>query len=279
MDVPVASAADKSDLYELSLDCARSFCTIATKVQHRLAKLSPMTTNEINALDAEVLDWYHCLPSGFTQLENCPANFVTSQDIMRNRYYNLRLLLHRPVLLRYATAKFNINHALTPVEYESIQKCRTIACEAIDRVAAARNSVNRLRAWSSVWYLYQSSMVLLLSILVDGDHAQSPQWQASVKRAIHFFEFADPLTASAGRSRKVVRSLLDACTGVPCGVNTASTSSNVQQQQDGRLAVPNPSTWTELGLDVFTEQVADWDMSYWPAELGDGMNWNTAPGI
>ncbi|KAK3180577.1 hypothetical protein K4F52_008043 [Lecanicillium sp. MT-2017a] len=53
MDVPVASAADKSDLYELSLDCARSFCTIATKVQHRLAKLSPMTTNEINALDAE----------------------------------------------------------------------------------------------------------------------------------------------------------------------------------------------------------------------------------
>ncbi len=279
MDVPVATATDKSDIYELSLDCARSFCTIATKVQHRLAKLSPMTTSEINALDAEVLDWYHSLPAGFTQLENCPANFVTGQDIMRNRYYNLRLLLHRPILLRYATSKFNINHALTPVEYESIQKCRTIACEAIDRVASARNSVNRLRAWSSVWYLYQSSMVLLLSILVDSEHAQSSRWRSSVERAIQFFEFADPLTASAGRSRKVIRSLLDACTGVPCGVATAPATSGLRRQEDGGLGVPNPSTWTELGLDIFTEQAGDWDMSYWPAELGDGIDWNTAPGV
>ena len=273
MDVPVANAAEKSDLYELSLDSARAFCTIATKVQYRLAKLSPMTTKEINELDAEVLNWYHCLPQDFIHLENCPANFVTGQVIMRNRYFNLRLLLHRPVLLRYATTKFDISHALTPVEFDSIQKCRDIACEAIDRVASARNSVNRLRAWSSVWYLYQSSMVLLLSILVDGEHPQSARWRASVERAIQFFEFSSLLTASAERSRKVVRSLLDTCTGTPGSLNPSFSSGNFQQG-DGGLPMNNP-TWTELGLDIFTEQTEDWDMAYWPAELGGEIDWST----
>lgn len=274
MDVPVANAAEKIDLYELSLDSARAFCTIATRVQHRLATLSPMTTKDINDLDAEVLNWYHNLPHDFVQLENCPANFVTGQDIMRNRYFNLRLLLHRPILLRYATAKFNINLALSPVEYESIQKCRDIACEAIDRVASARNSVNRIRAWSSVWYLYQSSMVLLLSILVDGEHPQSSRWRVSVERAIRFFEFADLLTASAARSRKVIRSLLDACTGMPLPLNP-SPSSGGFQQGDAGFPMANRSTWTELGLDSLTEQPEVWDMAYWPTELGDAIDWST----
>lgn len=274
MDAPVATDADKMDPFELALDLAREFCVIATRVQHRLCQMTPITIDEINAFDADLVQWYHTLPQEFTQLENCPASLVTGQDIMRNRYFNLRLLLHRPVLLRHASLSGNVL-SLPSEEYEAIQKCRDIACEAIDRVSSALNSVNRLRAWSSVWYLYQSSMVLLLSILTEPQNPQIATWRVSVEKALHFFNFANALTVSAGRSRKVVQGLLEACTAASVTPGSVTYSENAEGSSGIAESVTDPSLWSELSLNIFADQGGDWDMTNWVPDLP--FDWDGKP--
>lgn len=287
MDVRVASEAERSDPFELALDCAREFCAIATKVQHRLCQLRPITIDEIRSFDTELLHWYSNLPFEFQRLENCPAFLVTGQDIMRNRYFNLRLLLHRPVLIRHCTLDSMALGALPQDEQDAIQICRDIACEAIDRVSLAMNNVNRLRAWSSVWYLYQSSMVLLLSILMEPQHPQSTRWRASVERALQFFSFANLLTVSAGRSRNVISSLLDACTQASIPTPMMPVQEATKPMDPNALIAAGPShpvsavnlsIWNDLQFDVLAEQVGgDWDMSNWPTEMGGSVDWTGGP--
>lgn len=289
MDVPVATDVDKTDPLALALDSAREFCAIATRVQHRFAQLSPITTDEIAAHDAAVQTWYHSLPAALTDLDKCPERLVSAQFIMRNRYFNLRLLLYRSVLLRYANANVLLD-SLPAKEQDAIQSCRDVACEAIGQVVATSQSVNRVRAWSGVWYLYQASMALLLSILVDREHPDSARWRASVENALLFFDGARPWLPSAARSSQVIRSLLGICTQVsapaPAAVAANNDGAAAATEPDGEAdmvgmggADPSAFFWDQLGLDMFTEQGRDWDLSNWQLEFGMDINWYGAPGI
>lgn len=267
MSVPTATEAEMKDQFVLSLDSARAFCLIATRVQHRFAQLSPITTDEISVYDAEVQNWYRSLPREFRQLDECPPRLVTAQHIMRNRYFNLRLLLYRPVLLRYANSMVTLD-SLPIQEQGAIGACRDIACEAIDLVAAARHNLDKLRFWSGVWYLYQASMVLLLSVLVDPMHPESSKWRGSIERALLTFDCAVPWSLAAGRSRQVVGSMYDAC--------TAGSAVGVDSTLDVMGATGTPestSIWDQLGLDMITEEGWDWDLSGWGYDLGVDPDW------
>jgi hypothetical protein len=265
MNVSSAGDIEKKDPIVLSLDFARAFCVIATKVQHRFAQLSPITTDEIGAYDSEVQNWYQSLPQEFRQLDECPARLVSAQHIMRNRYFNLRLLLYRPVLLCYANNKVPLD-SLPLKEQDAIQNCRNIACEAIDRVTSAWHTLDKLRLWSAVWYLYQASMVLLLSILVDPGHPESSKWRASIERALLLFDRAVPWSLAAGRSRQVVGSLFDACTA-------AAVAPDSVLDVIGSGSPPSMSIWSQLGLDMFTEEGWDWDLSSWQYDFGVDPDW------
>lgn len=249
--VVAAGDLDKTlpDPFALSLDSARSFCLIATKIQHRFAQFSPMSIDEIEAVDAEVQSWHHGLPPAFHHLDGgCPEALVTGQYIMRNRYFNLRLLLFRPILLRYAHAKLPLE-SLPARDQEAVRMCRDIACEAIDQASWPRQqSLNKLLICSAVWYLYQASVVLLLSIMVDPDHLENPKWRAAVERAMSLLSSAVVWSRAAVRSKRVVESLFHVCTAA-----TASPS-NVPDMSNLGALPPGESLWNLLGLDTLTEE-------------------------
>ncbi|KAI2629954.1 fungal-specific transcription factor domain-containing protein [Hypoxylon sp. NC1633] len=259
--VVVASNMDgkaPSSAVALSLDSARAFCLIATKVQHRLAQFSPMSVAEIAIFDAEVQRWYQGLPPMLFHLDRCPASLLSAQYIMRNRYFNLRLLLFRSVLLRYAHAKVPLD-SLSPGDREAVRMCRDIACEAIDQVFSSRHSLNKILVCSAVWYLYQASMVLLLSIMVDLDHFENPKWRAAVERALSLLSDAIPWSRAAVRSKRVVESLFRVST------TTATTPSSVPDIDDlGGL--PGDPLWNLLGLDTFTDEG-------WTGHASEGIDW------
>lgn len=230
----------------LSLESARAFCLIATKVQDRLAQFSPMSVAEIVAFDTEVQSWYQGLPPAFLDLDRCPASLLSAQYIMRNRYFNLRLLLFRSVLLRYAHAKVPLE-SLPTRDREAVRMCRDIACEAIDQVFLSGQSLNKILVCNAVWYLYQASMVLLLSIMVDSDHFENPKWRAAVERALSLLSDAMPWSRAAVRSKRVVESLFRICT------TTAASPSNAPNT--GRSGdLPDDSLWNFLDLDTFTDE-------------------------
>ncbi|CAK7214946.1 hypothetical protein SCUCBS95973_002309 [Sporothrix curviconia] len=242
--------AQTTDPLALSLDCASAFCLVATKIQQRLAQPAPITTDEILLLDGKVQRWHHTLPPVLLHVDQCPPPLRAAQRILRNRYFNLRLLLLRAVLIRYAHAHAQDHeHAHAPgharilpsaLDQQAVHLCRGIACEAIDEIqlslVGADDNANLMLVWSAVWYLYQATMVLLLSIMVDPDHADSPRWHASVETALVLLASAAPVSRAAQRSRLLVQSLLQICTGG--GAGAVSSVDKGQTAAAAVVAVP-----------------------------------------
>ncbi|OIW30082.1 hypothetical protein CONLIGDRAFT_680869 [Coniochaeta ligniaria NRRL 30616] len=252
------------DPFLLSLDSARIFCLIATKIQHRFAQVLPISIDEIVALDGEVQSWHKALPPAFFHMEECPPPLVSGQYIMRNRYFNLRLLLFRPILLRYAHAGIPLESLPAP-EQGAVGLCCDIACEAIDRASWPRQSLNKLLICSAVWYLYQASMVLLLRIMVDPDRSDNPKWRSAVEKALSLLSSATLWSRTAVRSKEVVERLFHVCT-------VAAASPSNAPDMDNLNGVPGQSIWTLLGLDMFTDEGWTWDAPEW-ADWG-GMDYN-----
>lgn len=230
----------------ISLDSASKFCIIATKIQHRLAHVSPMKIDEVVTFDGEVQSWYNDLPPQLLDLGQCPASLLSAQYIMRNRYHNLRLLLYRTVLLRYAHAGVQLE-ILPALEQDAVRACRDIACEAIEQAALSMQTSSKILICSAVWYLYQASMALLLGIMVDPNHPDSSKWRQAVEKAISLLASAIPWSRSAVRSKRVVESLLRVCDVTPASPSRAHDIGNLE-------GLPGEALWDLLGLDMFTDE-------------------------
>ena len=274
MEVPSPAYLENPDPMARALDCARSFCVIATRVQHRFAQRSPITTGEIAAFDGQVTDWYRGLPRELANPEECPTRLISSQYIMQNRYFNLRLLLYRPVLLRFANARVPLD-SLPVAERDAIQCCWQVASEAINTVATANYTIDRIWAWSAVWYMYQATIVLLLSILIDPGRSESEGWKASVEKAIQLFEYAKPWSSAAARSSQVVKGLLDMLTNVQS--STTGPSSGSFASAIPPVICPEYGSWDsirhQLGLGVSTEQEWGWDVFNNQPETQVDLDW------
>ncbi|KFY13974.1 hypothetical protein V492_02936 [Pseudogymnoascus sp. VKM F-4246] len=278
----VSSSSDLSSLEDcgLSLGYSQAFCRIATKVQHRFAQFSPITTGEIRVFDSEIQAWHARLPSILITPENCPAQLLTAQYFLCNRYFNLRLLIHRPVLLSYAHSLANRNNnrnfgisfpTLQPDEEHIIQNCRKIASAAINQTAIAIEDTNRLRVWNAAWYLYQATLVVLLSIAVDSAHPDCWQWRGSIEKSLALFDRMAQWTKTAERSRLVVASIYEACTLPPDTLETAGEESVRTATMSNESGVTrgmniddfDMSVWNSIGLDTFREDW-NWNASDWP---------------
>ena len=235
----------------LSLNASLEFCMIATRVQDRFAELSPISTSEIKAYDQEVQTWYQNLPPELRSRELCSERLVTAQYFMCNRYLNLRLLLHRPVLISYANRKDDLS-ILRSGEQEVIQSCQDIACSAIDQIALALLAPNRLRVWNAVWYLYQATMVILLSLIVDPNHAEVLRWRVSIEKALKLFDSMEPWTKAADRSREVLASIYEA-SGIP--------NSGIDENTRMETFDFSNAEWDYFDLDSFAGDT-NWESMY-----------------
>ena len=264
MNVCHTSSIEKQDDALLSLGAARVFCIIATNVQHRFAQLPPITTSEMQAFDRSVLHWHQGLPSPFRDLSACPPRLLSSQYIMQNRYHNLRLLIYRPVLLGYANRRVPFA-SLQPEEQAAIQECRTIAAAAIEQTEAMMHVPRKLRGWVGVWYLYQASMVMLLSLIVDPEHAEAMSWRACVEQALSFFDGMSKWSLTAERSKVVVGAIYEAC-----GVGRSDLG--IREVDTGLGGDYGADDCWQLGLDMFIQDWS-WDVINWEDDIGQLPEW------
>jgi len=263
MDICAARDTAALDDTMKSLDAARTFCILATKVQHRFAQVPPLTTSEMQAFDLSVLAWHDDLPSCLPDSCSCPPRLLSAQYIMQNRYHNLRLLIYRPILLSYAKRAVPFT-SLHIDEQAAVQECRSIACTAIEQTEAMMQMPSKLRVWSGVWYLYQASMVILLSIIVDPEHVETCNWRGCVEKALELFARMASWSLAAERSKLVVSAIYEACgTGrdVSCG--------GVEVLGDYEKVFGAGDYWQ---LDMFGQE-CEWDAMNWVDEPGIYPEW------
>jgi hypothetical protein len=110
---------------------------MATTIQDKLSSSPTIPFDEVVQLDADLVRWWDDLPSILTtdDEDSIPMFLRVPRLVMKWRYQNLRIILHRPYLLSAALRKSQFQN-LTAEEKVSIGKCRLIAAKTIEDIAS-----------------------------------------------------------------------------------------------------------------------------------------------
>lgn len=159
-------------------------------------------------LDYQLIDWYSNLPWILRATEPCPESIYTARCVMKWRYQNLRIVLYRPVLLNLANR--GIDAVATPEEMEAVLKCRALAQQNIEDIAREWTP-NQMLGWNGVWFMYQASMIPLVSMFWESwNGSLVRECQAQIETVLEAFEGMADWSLAARRSREVVSKMYEA---------------------------------------------------------------------
>lgn len=165
----------------------------------------------------------------------CPEVLKTPRAIMHWRYQNLRMLMHRPILLAAALRRTSFRN-MKAEEKIAVSRCRIVAGQAIaDIIQSCQDHL--IAGWNAVWLMYQAVMVPMVSLFSvltmpttaasnDSPHAtfegkvssavptgsddDVEHWKAEIEKAIAFFKKMERWSVAAKKSGDVVQRLYDA---------------------------------------------------------------------
>ncbi|TRX90205.1 hypothetical protein FHL15_008933 [Xylaria flabelliformis] len=222
------------------------FCKIATAVQDMLA-ISPLLRTEDRCnLDGQLVNWYSNLPWLLRTSDPCAEPLYIARCLMKWRYQNLRMLLHRPVLLNLASS--GASHAAEH-DIAAIEACRDLAKQTIEDIAREWTR-NQMSGWNAVWFLYQAAMIPLVSIFWQWDSPRVPDWQKQTETILELMEAMEDWSLAARRSREVIWRMYEASRQLEPSLRAAAAA--VQQQHASSLSphlqiITGPEGSTMLG--------------------------------
>jgi hypothetical protein len=249
MDTRLPSPSSKDDNAVSSLVASCHFCLISTRIQNRFAQFNRLSVVETLVFDKELQAWYMSLPPVLISAINSPSRLSVAREFMRNRYYNLRLILLRSLILCMIR-----NHAqadqMFPEATEVINNCRCVAVEAIE-VIALYWTPNRIHAWNAAWYLFQACMVPILLFAIEKSQGQPnmefiDMVKASLSKALETFTEMRLWMKPSDRSPDIIAALFEA---------VSSEAGDVEKSPS--LGDSNFSGWCD---DQFTFTELDWNI-------------------
>ncbi|KAF2162135.1 hypothetical protein M409DRAFT_27518 [Zasmidium cellare ATCC 36951] len=203
----------------------------------------------------------------------CPEVLKTPRAIMHWRYQNLRILMHRPILLATALKRTPYTKRSTE-EKLAVGRCRIVAGQTITDINdTAQESL--ISGWNAVWMMYQAVMVPLVSLfsvlalpptavaadspnatpsgsegsIIPGSDDDVDKWRREIELSIDFFGRMTRWSVAARKSRDVVQRLYDATKYVSeHHAQLHQQQEEMMQRKDSVPAVQPPeSTMTSQG--------------------------------
>ncbi|TQN67578.1 Lactose regulatory protein LAC9, partial [Colletotrichum shisoi] len=246
------------------------FCKIATQIQDLLAISPLLRADDRCNLDSQLVNWYTSLPWLLRTTDPCAEPLYIARCIMKWRYQNLRILLHRPVLLSLAS-----NSALPQLaeqDITAIETCRELAKQTIEDVAREWTR-NQMSGWNAVWFLYQAAMIPLVSIFWEWNSPRVPDWHQQIETILGLLEAMEDWSLAAKRSREVVWRMYEASRQP--SMRSESPLQGMSSDQ-GLLLAEAELHMSPIGLEPegmgmmgMIDQHGLWDL--------DGMYWGQSP--
>lgn len=245
------------------------FCKIATAVQDMLA-ISPLLRAEDRChLDSQLVSWYTSLPWLLRASDQPCASepLQLSRAVMKWRYQNLRMLLHRPVLLHLAST--GASHA-PEHDVSAVEACRELACQTIEDVRREWER-NQMSGWNAVWFLYQAAMIPLVSMFWQWDSPRVAEWRRQVEVVMDLLDAMESWSLAAKRSREVVCRMYEASRQLePCLVQQQQQMAAAVAQQHLTLATDHANAMVPLNSTDHPLHMSPIDLE--PADgFGGGM--------
>ncbi|KAL2843931.1 fungal-specific transcription factor domain-containing protein [Aspergillus pseudoustus] len=290
MNISLPACMYPDDHIATSLRASAEFCHIGNRVQHLFAQSTRISANVAQGLDNELQAWYASLGLALTETANAPPQMAVAREFLRNRYYNLRLILSRCFLLYQAYDEPRRRKGNYPRRDDGedgglvmSDLCRSIAAEAIDAIAL-HWVPNRIQVWNAAWYLFQACMVPLLSIamtanptsatgiITSGDDLDSSDsstttlrtsWYTTLAKALETFTEMKPWLRGSDRTPNIVEALVQAVSV------TGSHIPSANEAAPATISIHTPSV-SDGGLHMFglpDEFLTEMD---WSAMTGAG---------
>ncbi|KAH7246710.1 fungal-specific transcription factor domain-containing protein [Fusarium tricinctum] len=191
------------------------FCRIATEIQDILAVAPFLNPKDRTRFDDMLINWYNHLPVSLSGDQDSAEPVHLAQCIMRWRYWNLRMLLHRSALLDAATQRGSHSELASAYDYEAIEKCQQLSKTTIEDIAQKWMS-HQMSGWNAVWFLYQAVMIPLLSMLWQPQNPSIAEWKTQVQMALKLFEDMQDWSLTARCSKRVVSQIYEASCNLIC---------------------------------------------------------------
>ncbi|KAK1987690.1 lactose regulatory protein LAC9 [Colletotrichum cereale] len=163
-------------------------------VSNRLLSSSGIAPEDALSMDATLSKWAESLPRYFQSEYDGPiveASFLFTRSRLWWRFWNLKIILFRQLLLQWAVDK---GKSTTPPSTTSVdERCRNVAVHAATATIESINyytkhgTMNRLVTWYSIFFLFHASLVLVLVMLGDSESPSLPKWQKDLDAVHHIF--------------------------------------------------------------------------------------------
>jgi hypothetical protein len=185
------------------------FCKIATQIQDVLAQSPLLRTDDRMNLDAQLVAWHDNLPWILRSTEPCRDSIYTARCVMKWRYQNLRIVLYRPVLLNLAN-RSSQGGSPGSEDLIAVNTCRAIAKYTIEDIAREWTP-NQMLGWNGVWFMYQASMIPLVSMFWESWNTELVrECQRQIEVVIEALDGLSDWSLAARRSREVVSKMYEA---------------------------------------------------------------------
>lgn len=243
------------------------FCKIATQIQDMLAISPLLSTEDRDSLDNQLVGWYNGLPWLLRTTDPCAEPLYIARCIMKWRYQNLRMLLHRPVLLSLASS--GASAQVSESDMVAVESCRDLASRTIEDISREW-SRNQMSGWNGVWFLYQAAMIPLVSIFWQWDSESVHEWRKQIETILELLDVMEDWSLAARRSREVVSRMYEASRQPPLAAHGNQLAH--AGAEHGLLASDGDLRMSPIGLEPdgmammnILDQHGLWDF--------DGMYW------
>ncbi|KAL4973728.1 fungal-specific transcription factor domain-containing protein [Aspergillus desertorum] len=235
------------------------FHILTNSVYQRLISGPNLTPEETLNLQKPMEEWYNALPD---YIKNpAPGSMSDNFALVRSRLlwrdWNLRILIYRPVLLRWASKRWTPNTPTEPEDpYEA--ECRMLCFRnaklTISSIADFVNNYpcTRVGAWYMLYFLFQAGLIPIILLMTDPTSAEAPSWIQEIEATKALLMYPSLSNNNlAGRCLDVIHRLC-----APVYPSNASSSAGAPSQQPQPIYMPfadqlyNDPTFGSLFPDV-----------------------------
>ncbi|GAC95832.1 C6 transcription factor [Pseudozyma hubeiensis SY62] len=190
---------------------------ISMPLQARLMRGSNPSIEEVRAFDLRTEEFVDSLPEYMDEsyAGPRPASFSVASARLRWRCNNFRMVMFRPFLLSNAVAaaaarsRGEPRPALRPAVKQAIALCRRMASSNIESISSFWDSHphNQAMAWHAIYFLTQSALVPLVSLLDEPSGEEAREWVSMLQTCVRLLIDMGRITPIGAKCKDAIEKL------------------------------------------------------------------------
>ncbi|KAF5611391.1 regulatory GAL4 [Fusarium subglutinans] len=170
----------------------------------------PSATELITLDDVCIGSWLAQVPYYYLAVPPPDSEFALGMGISEWRYRNLRIVMYRPFLVRWARSSAqNAQQNLTSSENLAVFRCLDAAKESITHIQGywTSRSHSRLAAFYILYFLFHATLIPVHCLRQNPHHALAPDWRAQIQASLSIMGAMAELNPNSSKCRDITLKL------------------------------------------------------------------------